>query len=631
MAQYNDESPVVEYALTGNPFTDSLFDPQAYFRNQWSTVVGGKTSVTYSFAWEGGVASKFIDTYGDEPTATTTGTVTSTEAPGITLAFQRWADVANITFTKVAETAAGQVGDIRIGFSSAVGSGFWGYTKIVSNGAENTFPANNTQGDIWIALDHKGESFAETEYNFTAMMHEIGHALGLDHPFQGNIIPAGYDNQRYTIMSYTDPDNVYYYNPGTKEFEYLIKTPMVYDIAAIQHIYGANTKSHAGNDTYAYDPTKPFFATIWDGGGVDTIDVSAFAKACKIDLREGQYSTLGFSVTNLTDNLGIAFDCFIENAKGGSAADTLTGNELANTINGNGGDDTIDGVGGNDILNGGDGTDTASYASAAVGVTVSLAITVAQNTVGAGRDTLGGFENLRGSAFVDKLAGNSGNNTLIGGAGADIMRGGTGDDTYFIENIRDKAVELVGAGTDTVVSGVSLTLLANVENLTLSGSALIGKGNALGNALTGTTANNGLYGLAGDDTLAGSGGADTLTGGAGRDMMTGGDGADRFIFAAGDFAGASDGTCDAILDFRHSDHDRIHLGLVDANTINANGNDAFVYIGSAEFHHTAGELRWFANGANHYDVQGDTNGDGIADFWIAVTSSTALVRGDFTL
>jgi len=554
MAQFDAASPVVEFSLTGNPFTDSLFDPQAYFRNQWSTVVNGKTSITYSFPWANGVASRFITDYGAEPNATATGAVTTAEASGIALAFQRWADVANITFAKVNETAQGQVGDIRIAFSSQVSGGFWGYTKIVSDGY------NNTLGDIWIAPAHKGESFAEKEYNFTAIMHEIGHALGLDHPFEGNIIPSGYDNQRYTIMSYTDPDNVYYYNQSTGKYEYLITTPMVYDIAAIQHIYGANTSFHAGNDTYSYDPTKPFFATIWDAGGNDTIDVSAFSQTCRIDLRDGHYSTLGFSVTNLTDNLGIAFNAFIENAKGGSGNDVLIGNALANTISGNAGNDTLD-----------------------------------------------------------------------GGAGADVLRGGAGDDTYVLDNAGDKAVELVGGGTDTVLSSTSRTLLANVENLSLSGAATVGKGNALNNVITGSSNNDTLMGLGGNDTLLGNGGIDNLTGGAGRDMLTGGLGADRFIFANGDFAGNSDTTCDAILDFHHSEGDRIRLALVDANTLNGTGDDAFTYIGSADFSHKAGELRWFANGINHYDVQGDTNGDGLADFWIAVTSTTALVKGDFVL
>ncbi len=640
MAQYDADSPVVEYSLSGNPFTDALFDQEAYFRSQWSTLVGGKTSVTYSFPWADGVASKFFAGYGDEPTATTTGAVTSSEAPGIALAFQRWADVANITFTNIAETGAGQVGDIRIAFSSEVGSGLWGYAKIVSNGADNTFPADNTQGDIWISPEHKGESFAQYDYNFTAIMHEIGHALGLAHPFEGNIIPAGYDNQRYTIMSYTDPDNVYYYNQDTNTFEYLMITPMVYDIAAVQHIYGANTSFHSGNDIYSYDPARPFFATIWDAGGTDTIDVGNFAKTCRIDLRDGQYSTLGFSVTDLTDNLGIAFNAVIENANGGLGNDTLTGNALANTINGNSGNDTIQGLDGNDILsggvgddllNGGVGNDTASYEGASAGVTVSLATSSRQDTLGAGKDKLGGIENLRGSAFVDKLSGDATNNRLDGGIGADVMRGAAGDDTYIIDNSRDKAVELGGAGIDTVISTVALTLRANVENLTLNGSATVGKGNALGNVIVGAGGNDTLLGYDGADTLQGNAGVDSLTGGAGRDVLTGGAGADRFIFANGDFAGGSDATCDAILDFSHSDRDRIRLSLVDANTLNGAVDDAFAYIGSAEFSHHAGELRWFANGSNHYDVQGDTNGDGIADFWIAVTSSTALAKGDFVL
>ena len=78
--------------------------------------------------------------------------------------------------------------------------------------------------------------------------------------------------------------------------------------------------------------------------------------------------------------------------------------------------DTLEGNGGNNVLAGGAGTDTVSYEHATAGVTVNLALTTAQNTVGAGTDTLSAFENLTGSAFDDTLTGNTGANVLIGGA-----------------------------------------------------------------------------------------------------------------------------------------------------------------------------------------------------------------------
>src|SRR6185503_4030864 len=91
--------------------------------------------------------------------------------------------------------------------------------------------------------------------------------------------------------------------------------------------------------------------------------------------------------------------------------------------------DTLEGDGGNNVLNGGAGIDTLSYEHATAGVTVNLALTVAQNTSGAGTDTLSSFENLTGSAFNDVLTGSTAANVLTGGAGNDTLNGGVGNDT----------------------------------------------------------------------------------------------------------------------------------------------------------------------------------------------------------
>ncbi|PXW89911.1 hemolysin type calcium-binding protein [Nitrosomonas sp. Nm84] len=195
---------------------------------------------------------------------------------------------------------------------------------------------------------------------------------------------------------------------------------------------------------------------------------------------------------------------------------------------------------GNDILTGTSSiNDTVTYASATGPVTVSLNITTQQNTIGAGLDTITKVENLIGSAFGDSLTGDAtdnvldgkaGNDTLIGWSGADTMIGGLGNDTYFVENAGDIVTEKLNQGTDTVSSRLAYTLPVNVENLILTGTAVIdGTGNNLNNVITGNNAANQLNGDTGNDTLKGGAGNDTLIGWSGADTMVGGSGNDTYF------------------------------------------------------------------------------------------------------
>ena len=123
---------------------------------------------------------------------------------------------------------------------------------------------------------------------------------------------------------------------------------------------------------------------------------------------------------------------------------------------------------------------------------------------------LGGNEIFIGTSGTDTLVGRGGNDILNGGAGADAMQGGAGNDTYVVDNVGDVVMENASEGTDLVQSSVSFTLGANVDNLTLTGSADInGTGNGDANIITGNSGNNTLDGGVGADTMVGGDGNDT--------------------------------------------------------------------------------------------------------------------------
>lgn len=169
------------------------------------------------------------------------------------------------------------------------------------------------------------------------------------------------------------------------------------------------------NDNFFFS-SLDFSDTINGLGGIDTVSYdsgSAADGSVRVDL--------GLVVAQNTS--GSRWDQLIsiENLIGSRFSDTLIGNAAANVLDGGSGlgDDRLDGRG---------GVDTVSYASASAGVTVSLALAGAQNTIGAGFDTLANFENLRGSSFSDTLTGDNANNLIEGGKGADLITGSLGAD-----------------------------------------------------------------------------------------------------------------------------------------------------------------------------------------------------------
>ena len=168
---------------------------------------------------------------------------------------------------------------------------------------------------------------------------------------------------------------------------------------------------------------------------------------------------------------------------GGPGNDKIFGLTGSDVLNGNAGDDVLFGGFGADTLNGDEGNDRL-YGGI-------------------------GDDRLFGGQGNDRLNGGLGDDLLDGGVGADTMVGGPGNDTYVVDNALDVVIEATARGIDTVQSAVSYALAANVENLTLTGTAINGTGNVFNNVLTGNAAANILDGGGGTDRLIGALGNDT--------------------------------------------------------------------------------------------------------------------------
>jgi trimeric autotransporter adhesin len=306
---------------------------------------------------------------------------------------------------------------------------------------------------------------------------------------------------------------------------------------------GSNTlKGGAGNDTYIVASTTDIVTELADVAARAAVPASlgVAARPAVAEFIGGTdtvEASISYTLTANVENLILT----------GSAANG-TGNALANTITGNGGNNTLNGGLGKDTMIGGLGDDTY-VVSKNVGVGNDDIVT---ESAGEGTDTIkadfdyiltaANIENLTltgsgnfsatGNDEANIITGNTGNNTLNGGLGVDILIGGKGNDTYIVDSASETVTELANEGKDTIKADFTYDLsgIANVENLTLTGTAAInGTGNTLDNIITGNTGDNTLNGNEGKDVLDGGAGNDILDGGLGADTMKGGLGGDIYI------------------------------------------------------------------------------------------------------
>jgi len=336
---------------------------------EWGTTLGmAYGPITYGF--------RLTSTTGTSTERTTFSKVNAAEMAAAEDAMRLWSNVAHVTFTEVNPGGYTNNATILIGNYSSSSDGAAAYAYYASPGSTG---ATNAAGDVWINAYYQSNlSPSPGNYAYMAIMHEIGHALGLEHPGDYNAGPgvtityannAEYveDSRQYTVMSYFDAsatgaNHVY---QGTT---IRASTPLLDDITAIQRLYGANTEYALGDTIYGFNSnadtayritssSQQVVYCIWDAGGNDTFDASGYATNQTIDLRAGNFSDVGA----LTKNVSIALGAVIENAVGGSGNDTMIGNDAANHLVGGLGDDRLTGGNGDDVLDGGGGFDTAVF------------------------------------------------------------------------------------------------------------------------------------------------------------------------------------------------------------------------------------------------------------------------------
>jgi serralysin len=560
----------------------------------WSDGFGAVAqTITYGFPASGSFATGFGEASG-------WSAFSVDQQAAARLAMALWDDLIAPSFV---EAQNGDTADIK--FSNTTNSGFaHAYTPGVA-GDEGSQTAR-IQGSLWFnpQYDHTWQSNDLVtpqigDVGFETYLHELGHALGLGHSGNYNGSNSAYgdassgwlyaeDTNQYTVMSYFHAENTGA-NWGTDNtwsgyiWNNFAQTPMVYDILAIQTLYGADYTTRAGDtvygfnantggDIYDFSVNSAPILTIWDGDGTDTIDLTGWASNSILSLVAGAYS----SVNGMTQNFAIAYDVDIENAELGSGHDTVTGNDLANFIAGNGGDDMLFGHAGNDGLYGGSGTDELHggagldwlYGGTGIdwlygGDDTDALFGEDDGDIiygGAGGDSLdGGFGNdeLFGEAGVDWLYGSFGDDVLSGGSEGDALFGQEGQDTLN-GDAGDDSLD-GGAGNDTLNGGAGVDwLFGGDDNDTLNGGsetdALFGEagldalhGGDGGDSLDGGSEDDSLFGDAGDDWLFGGTGNDLLDGGTGSDVLFGNDGAD-LLRGGGDGDSLDGGAGNDILD-----------------------------------------------------------------------------------
>lgn len=355
---------------------------------------GSPVTVTYSFPGQSALWE-----YTAEANAGYTG-LNSSQQGDFRAALESWAEVSQLSFTEVIDGST--YGDIRVAFTQLISGSTAGYAYLPGSGSYsgNIISPSAAAGDVW--LNPTLTDFSSGTSGYSTLIHELGHSLGLKHSFEAEgdfpSLAAEFDSTQYTVMSYTNYDGAGYVfeDVGGGYYSYQAvqpETPMLYDILAMQYMYGVDTSTRTGDDTYTFTAAAQL-KTLWDAGGTDTIDLSNQMISADLNLEAGSFSDIGqrkvtYSgpLTQAEDNIAIAFGVTIENAIGSSYDDVIAGNAVNNVLEGGQGNDQLDGKG---------GVDTAVFNGS------KSAYAISQNNQGA--VTVTGLDGLDQLANIERLS-----------------------------------------------------------------------------------------------------------------------------------------------------------------------------------------------------------------------------------
>lgn len=325
---------------------------------KWGGTLGEGVTLTYSFPQAGAWWPSNYGNYNEPNEATY---LDGAEQAAVKRALEVWSKSANITFTQ-SQDSGQTTGEIRVAISPL--------GNPAGAGGHTYYPGGDpASGDVWFSPTWNSDANAGAKpgtFAFLAILHELGHALGFQHPSQGPVkMDAAHDNYFYTIMSQKIKPHTPLSHVGANFYP---TTPQYYDLLAMDTLYGQSKTANPGDTTYVFYGNRHYWQTINDISGDDTI-VYKSDKGGRIDLSNKSFSRLGLPIrftdgTKSDDTVRLGPYTHIENATGGHGNDTLIGSNGANVLNGGSGDDVLTGGGGADKLTGGPGHDTFVFNAA---------------------------------------------------------------------------------------------------------------------------------------------------------------------------------------------------------------------------------------------------------------------------